>query len=179
VLNPLKNGGNADMSGISQLPEGCFTEANNIQVIMLFPANYFRVLMNGKATILTPAFSGGTTTKYATPVSQILAIVSNQLGISPSEINIQLYNPDKDNAGNFGSANGKAMLTYNPNVFSEAVSTRAAYQVWAGYLIINGATVSPNSQINSPFMSDFWTPDLNEKRDAGSYMDYFNLTGWA
>lgn len=166
------------MSGISQLPDGCFTEANNVQVTMLFPTNYFRVLMNVKATILTPSFSGGTTTKYSTQVAQIQAIVSNQLGISATEINIQLYNPDFDNAENTDSANGKALLTYDPNVFSEGASTRAAYQVWAGYLVLNGAIVSPNSQINSPFMSDWWTPNTNDKRDAGSYMDFFNLTGW-
>jgi hypothetical protein len=103
----------------------------------------------------------------------------HQLGISATEINIQLYNPDYSNANNYNSANGKALLTYDPNVFSGGASTRAAYQVWAGYLILNGAIVSPNSQINSPFMSDWWTPNSNDKRDTGSYMDFFNLTGWS
>jgi hypothetical protein len=69
------------MSGISQLPDGCFTEANNVQVTMPYLSNSFCVLMNVKATILTPSFIGGTTSKYPTQVAQIQAIVSNQLSV--------------------------------------------------------------------------------------------------
>lgn len=86
--------------------------------------------------------------------------VAAEVGIDERDVTVWLYNRERTANKSNDNASGKIILTSNGDVFADGGS-RAAYQVWAGDIVLNGVATTDNSQINTPMLSDYWANEVD------------------
>jgi hypothetical protein len=112
--------------------------------------------------IFPPTFRAGTKPCFPERKALLVTAVAGALGIPETDIITQLYDANlvdtwknyEETEPNLDTANGKAFLTYNPDIFQDG--KMVAYQVWAGAQVnkVDGVMQKqPNNAINTPMMS--------------------------